>query len=370
MATPTVYKWTDADAPMPETYGSSSHYGQKYFLEILKACLVDGYGTKPAAGWTLEHWDETEDAYRAGFGNGNGIIECISNSSYGMFFALHESVTTWGVGNTDGTGGEGAAYESCWSEGVNSQCDYSAEYTRDNANSISSAYVRYYSQVTGALTDSFGWMVIATDKTFIIFLISNPDSYQTSTAIGTAGTPTTIYDSITAGAFNLAGWDRDAIGNFYLICSDETYRSGTRSTSDRDGYWDYVVGLKNPFGADKVASDEIEVGFDSISGNSLNYLQPLFAHAPIYIDYDGDANPDAYNEEEYIFGSLPGWRRGIGTYNPLLVRDHIEKYEADGTGRLFSDWLTIDGYECFPCAPDDAGSVRAGFISTDPDFWP
>ena len=49
---PTVYRWDDADAPLYPT-GNTDYVATDFIGRILKACLVDGYGIKSAAGWTL-----------------------------------------------------------------------------------------------------------------------------------------------------------------------------------------------------------------------------------------------------------------------------------------------------------------------------
>lgn len=60
MAAPIVYRWDDTSAPVARGESRS-------MVDILRACLVDGYGTKPAAGWTLEYINVTED--KAAFRN-------------------------------------------------------------------------------------------------------------------------------------------------------------------------------------------------------------------------------------------------------------------------------------------------------------
>lgn len=51
MGAPTIYSWSDAGAPA--YLGSANLDKINHTLNILKACLVDGYGSKPAAGWSL-----------------------------------------------------------------------------------------------------------------------------------------------------------------------------------------------------------------------------------------------------------------------------------------------------------------------------
>ena len=59
MAAPILYRWDDDEAPVARGQRDS-------LIEMLTACLVNGYGTKPAAGWTLEYVnvDKTMAAFR------------------------------------------------------------------------------------------------------------------------------------------------------------------------------------------------------------------------------------------------------------------------------------------------------------------
>lgn len=54
MAAPTVYKWSDANAPV---LIASTTNKSKSFVELLKACLVTGYGSKtpPGLGYNLRY---------------------------------------------------------------------------------------------------------------------------------------------------------------------------------------------------------------------------------------------------------------------------------------------------------------------------
>jgi hypothetical protein len=71
---PIVYKSTDDNAPvLSGTRGS--------LINVLKKCLVEGYGDKAAAGWTLE------------FINGDSTIACFQNSAVngsGVFLKVDE----------------------------------------------------------------------------------------------------------------------------------------------------------------------------------------------------------------------------------------------------------------------------------------
>lgn len=52
---PTLYTCTDAEAPTPRQSGDYSQSFDAY-CNILRGCLVTGYGSKPAAGWEEVHF--------------------------------------------------------------------------------------------------------------------------------------------------------------------------------------------------------------------------------------------------------------------------------------------------------------------------
>ncbi|KAB2889780.1 MAG: hypothetical protein F9K32_11210, partial [Desulfobulbaceae bacterium] len=54
MAAPQIYKSTDGNAPVMRGE-------RRALIDVLRACLVDGYGDKTPAGWTLEFINATFD---------------------------------------------------------------------------------------------------------------------------------------------------------------------------------------------------------------------------------------------------------------------------------------------------------------------
>lgn len=72
----TVYRWDDAGAPQITNRKPSE------ILDVLKKCLVDGYGAKAPLGWTLEYEDIGN--YKAVFRNSptdgsGGYVQCKSS---------------------------------------------------------------------------------------------------------------------------------------------------------------------------------------------------------------------------------------------------------------------------------------------------
>lgn len=81
------YSSLDTGAPaLPSTSGQRFIDNLKL---ILKACLVDGYGAKPAAGWTVGH----EHADGFSLSNGEGFINFVSVSNTAVAVYIMETIT-------------------------------------------------------------------------------------------------------------------------------------------------------------------------------------------------------------------------------------------------------------------------------------
>lgn len=368
MNTPTIYRWDDPGAPDLSTavFGAAAHDGHRALLHLLKTCLVDGYGAKPGAGWTLVNNDTTLDAERMAFANANGsIFEVIAQGSYTSAFAYHESVTTWGVGNLDGTGASTGQNDdpTIWTQGVNSQCSRYKDYD-DATGYIAGIYSRYMSSnhSTNDLTSGSGWILFATDKTFIFLSVSNPD-YNSPTAPTAAIAGYAIF----AGAVNHSLLSDTDPANFMFAGNAEGLKTGSLSSSQTAYIYQYLCSAKNPFGDDKLADEEIRLYNHANSFLQRNYHDPIFMHNGIPIWYTGAANPHA--SEEYIFATLPGVRKQLFSSDDLLV---LKDQFVDGnTDRVYTDFVTFDGYTCFPTRLFSATANTYGcFISSNPAYWP
>ena len=61
MGAPTVYRWDDSGAP-------SLAGVEGTLIDVLRGCLVDGYGAKAGAGWTIAYEDGNSVVFRPGAG--------------------------------------------------------------------------------------------------------------------------------------------------------------------------------------------------------------------------------------------------------------------------------------------------------------
>lgn len=190
-----VYSSLDTGAPVL----SGNFYAR--LRTILKACLVDGYGSKPAAGWSIVH-DLTN-----GFSlsNGDGVINFVYNGTYDVAVYIMEAVT-------DGT--------TALASGVNRR---SASWY--DGNSTTERNLIYGAQLS--IGSNPHWVLVADEKT-CIWMHSGGTSTadQTSSSGGAThyfGNYLNALGLTGPGLFcSLGGWP-DASGNQRFAYADGRY---------------------------------------------------------------------------------------------------------------------------------------------------
>ncbi|MEL4429817.1 hypothetical protein [Shewanella mangrovisoli] len=174
------YHSTDAGAPITQITKPSD------YITILKACLVDGYGTKAGAGWTLEFEDTT--AKKAVFRN---------------------SVADGGSGGAVQVQPHGT--------------DASGNYVRFTAAGAITAidtfvnripYRAYYTN--SSATYSNGWMVVATSRGF--WVIVNPGT-GASGDTNSANQGTYVISQPTFFVGDIQSAIPNDLGVFTIVCS-------------------------------------------------------------------------------------------------------------------------------------------------------
>lgn len=151
----TLYRWTDASAPTLTGQAGS-------LITVLSACLVTGYGSKPAAGWTIPSLGGSNPgtnviAYLQGSGS-NGYYVRVNNSGTRVG-TTHEAVGTPGTNIARVRG-----YET-----MTSLTDSGTNLFPTVAQQASGLFAR-----TSATTDAVTrpWFVVADQRTFYVFVIS------------------------------------------------------------------------------------------------------------------------------------------------------------------------------------------------------
>ncbi|BCL59975.1 hypothetical protein DGMP_06680 [Desulfomarina profundi] len=90
MGAPKIYRWDDTDAPIGNGARGS-------LINILKACLVDGYGSKQAAGWTMPFVNAagSQAAFRNNPTSGTGFFLHVDNESPTDYYQYQNKIQAY-----------------------------------------------------------------------------------------------------------------------------------------------------------------------------------------------------------------------------------------------------------------------------------
>ncbi len=156
MAAPKVYRWDDANAPV---LACNSTDTSKSFVGLLKACLVDGYGSKtpPGAGYSLEHESANGDAI---------AIKSKNVKANGFWFQIATADAYNATTGSDIT----FAYINMY-EHMQSATTGKIGGTADSLYRIAAG--------SNYTDDPVPWVVVADDRFFYVFIYSDP-AYRVS----------------------------------------------------------------------------------------------------------------------------------------------------------------------------------------------
>lgn len=215
MSAPRFYSWDDDGSIGRGLTGNL----QNRLKQILVACLVTGYGDKPAAGWTLEH--EHENGFT--LSNGDGYVNFVSNLPANppypaMVQVIHiycaESITDTSSAIIDGA----------------NLCSGSFRKDSPELNNFPRHTTGVVSGFLSTQLSTLNWVLVADDKTFTlncssVGALSNPGSYSSTLHVGAIS----LDNSIT-GNFGALGGD---ILN-YSVSNASTYAFSRGYTFPRD----------------------------------------------------------------------------------------------------------------------------------------
>lgn len=205
----TVYTHFDAGAP---TLSGTTALSK--MRAVLKACLVDGYGDKPAAGWTMPH------DVSGGFSlsNGDGVVSFTARATDQNFLDIYvmESITDASTKIPSGVNRRSGV----WSD-------------LENAGPSVRHYLNFS---TSGSPGSFNyslhgnkWTVVADEKTCIAYLYGLNSSGQVQEFVGGSSTAACIY-----------------IGKYWpysgAVAGPETFIAigGDRQVTTTGGWFNYI----------------------------------------------------------------------------------------------------------------------------------
>lgn len=326
----TAYHRDQSGAPAL-TYSTSDsidHFSA--FKTILKACLVEGYGSTPAAGWELV--EENANLLILRSGSHSGYI-CFSHASTAVTVSMCDVYMGGGVSGGVIVG-EGAVSGTIASSAVPHKL-------------MVRSLVRY--------ATSSSWALIADDKTCIILMA----------CAGTSSTPVELTGNVGGDPYAVGAlyFGEDSNGNF-IACGGEN-TTATGSSAAVSGFSDKgFTSLRNPSTGLLVDTGGIYIQTPMLQRYSGSYSQ---AASPLPVAY--------LTPFSWVSAGTFGDFRGICTdvrslHNYPSYGAAMLGYTGDYlTSRTFNTPIPLDEENTYFVAPRHAQN-SAFFLATDnPVFW-
>lgn len=271
----TVYRWDDPGAPQIVD-GKPSEY-----LDVLKKCLIDGYGTKSPAGWAIAEESQAEEAPFLALTNGVGG----GSGGTMMFRASDDNATTVLM------------------------CQSALDYLGKDSSSRLGTYFVFGSHSTSSSLKIKNWMVIASNTACYIF--GYADNRATENNFGT-----------NAGLLLFFGDIKSAYPNDAAIFVS-LYGSHNNTVFSWNSGFHYVLGSSVGSkvgivyaldGSENFSDSYISTFFNSFSGStsSLDGQEPTIrVMSPVAIvsgdaDLNGSGTRANSLTDPYFRGFVPG----------------------------------------------------------------
>jgi hypothetical protein len=342
--TPTVYRWDDPGAPDLNAIMPTNNDKNKLFIHtVLKACLVDGYGSKAAAGWTMPHEEIVSNGCRF-------VLTNTANSGS----LLYEGGVFSG-GSTD------LRSNTVWAcsevESMDAPVDAWSHKTKyENRSNGANGEFHKTGLYQGSTCNA--WVVIANENT-AIFVSGRSDVEFNVNSTGAAAA--SIAAEFMFGSMHDGnGLLNPVAGNFYIA-------GGMPSGYTRTVWWGgFQPNLISSY-VDIIGLTKAQVHFYTYREPSpQNTVSPLSAWLPIpyvYMQY-GPSGPDGAASDRLHFSvALPSCRslllrpKNVTSLNAFMVSNGFEY------GKAFSyqgnEWVVVkevtDVVQVFSLAPSEWG---------------
>lgn len=199
-ATPRVYRWDDVDAPVTSSKNNALY-------EILKPCLVDGYGAQPAAGWDVVYDVWSTDGVctftNAGQSGVLGLVLATQSTAYGASLFVADAMV-------DAT------------TAVRARSSYKAI---TDLQAIGASWTSYSCQTSYGNKWQY-WVVIANEHFALVYFVDSPSFIEYSGASHSWSYFELMLFGSMSSVRSLGGVSDPAVNNFCLHACKGT-QSGT-----------------------------------------------------------------------------------------------------------------------------------------------
>lgn len=350
------YRYTDAGAPALPANGN--HDTIRYFLSILKACLVDGYGAKAGAGWTVAYEDLTADKERLALSNGNGVVEFVTWDNGGLGIFIWDEISNPGSGAiyTD-------PFNSVVSQGINGW-QRQGVAAGDEAQQVFCLLTFFFYSTYSQFHD---WTVYADDKAAWIYF-HYPDGNAQAEPGDTIGQSSSYHPKLFIGAIDSADLTKDQQGNLFILSGNIDHPNASPASNNQSSL-NYVWGLRTPFNVPPITTDEFGADSWRLGNYTQNWYSSFRVLTPLVLKFEGAGVPLPTGMStiygDYHFGAVPGI---IQLANDVSAADFWQHFSEDNSATWSLESHTFNGISMMPI--DLGNMLAAGGLTTDPAWWP
>ena len=333
MGAPTVYRYDDPGVPVLTGDNDAAY-------EVLRACLVDGYGSKPAAGWS-EVYDSWTSSGIATFTNaaGTGVLGLVRSAATNRppFVFVADAM-------------------------VDDQTAVNARSGRSSVSDVMSLSESSTSAQRSNFTSRYEYWVVVANENFAIAWFGLSASYLVGSPSGS--------DHVSMICFGAIDSTRGvSVGNF--ICIGGCHTSSVSTNRHLTSF--YVSGTQVAHSTAFYSADGVPE-----SGNVYVFVSPYCGGESDfpYAEADGIVSVMLTNVTLYSSSSRY-YRDGreIGVVRPLLVNNMCCRSSSDASidvlkrlgASFLTDVISVDGRQCM-IAPLTSGLVV--LVCLDADLWP
>lgn len=353
----TVYTHFDVGAPT-----LSGNTALSKMRAVLKACLVDGYGDKPAAGWTMPH------DVSGGFSlsNGDGVVSFTARATDQNQLDIYvmESITGASTKIPSGVNRR---------SGVWSDLENAGTSVRHYLNFATSSYQAAFNYSLHGNK----WTVVADEKTCIAYLYGLTNSGQVAEFVNTGSSSACIY-----------------IGKYWpysgALVGPETFIvvGGARGTNQNGGGFDYpgigpannallnISSLRNPLTGTQTLGSSLSFGVTA-SKNEPSAPQETLTPIPDRLCFSRlrlrGVGPNLNGATSYSSTSGLGTLRGVVSEIDLSYAappswlGTLSGKPAAAIPEVFAGIDLPGGVKAVPLFYGGYNPVR--FVLADPAFW-
>ncbi|HSX84066.1 MAG TPA: hypothetical protein VLE50_01610 [Cellvibrio sp.] len=363
----TIYRSTDAGAPaLP---ANSNYVKASFFMDIVKQCLVTGYGSKAGAGWSLVYESTTANKRRLAVSNGNGVMEFITWGTVSVAMVMWDSITTPGSGRLYDD-----SFATVMSTGVNG---WKSPLVSAPGVVGENIYALNLNSVHTGFASAIAWTVFADEKSaWILFHYpSGNTSAEGTDALSTSGTQ---HPQLFIGALKSPDLERSQAGNFFGMLPTQSLASNPNSTATTNiNSLSLFWGLRTPQNTiPSVANNSSfdHSSWDDLSRSALNpysSVRVLIAVGFSYLGIDV-VKPSSLTGSgaRYLFATIPGLAQ-FGTAGTGSSGFHYWGYLNTERGATWNlQPYTVNGVEWMPWTLSGGANANGNLgITNDSSWW-